>query len=129
LPLPLPFVPFLPSLPLSWLLAAVLRATLAVDLLATRFVVRVAVFFAVDVVDVVDVVDEARFTGFFVPFGGLGLVVFLAAVLRTGRSVGVATVLRRVVRVVVVAVVGVSVVDVAVVRRDERVVVVIITSF
>jgi hypothetical protein len=123
LPLPLPFVPFLPSLPLSWLLAAVLRATLAVDLVATRFVVRVAVFFTVDVV------DEARFTGFFVPFGGLGLVVFLAAVLRTGRSVGVATVLRRVVRVVVVAVVGVSVVDVVVVRRDERVVVVIITSF
>jgi hypothetical protein len=121
LPLPLPFVPFLPSLPLSWLLAAVLRATLAVDLLATRFVVRVAVFFTVEVV------DEARLTGFFVPFGGLGLVVFLAAVLRTGRSVGVATVLRRVVRVVVVAVVGVSVVDA--VRRDERVVVVIITSF
>jgi hypothetical protein len=107
LPLPLPLVPFLPSLPLSWLLAAVLRATLGADLVAARFVVRAVVFFTAEVV-------EARFTGFFVPFGGLGLVVFLAAVLRTGAL--------RVERLVVV--VSDETVESVVVER-ERVVVVI----
>jgi hypothetical protein len=103
LPLPLPFVPFLPSLPLSWLLAAVLRATLGADLVVARLV---AVFLAV--------VDEARLTGFLVPLGGLGLVVFLTAVLRTGAL--------RVERLVVV--VSEETVDESVVVERERVVVI-----
>jgi hypothetical protein len=68
-----PLPPFLPSLPLSWLFEAVLRATLGADFEATFLVAR----FVTD-----EAVPEARLTGFLVSLGGLGFVVFLAAVLR-----------------------------------------------